>query len=441
MEGSLNVYIYRSHTERTGIPDIKCTKYNQNIFIFVKMDLRPKTIRSMSHHCPLCGKEKCKESLFCDSCAKKIRTEYELDLPQQVQLTPLLSTDKLSDTRLDALTGADLEQKQNEEADEVNADSSVENQNGIRQNADHDESVVEGNSNRKTLRRIRRIAILLLLLIVAFFLYNELIRKGNLERSSWDAAIKTNSVTGYLQYIEKFPDGLHFADAQVALMQLKADEAEQWEWLKKSDRVTELRDFLEQNPESNYTPLVKRRLDSLTWMGALHSNTVAAYYDYMLMAESGGFNGDYLAEAETRYRQLFQTYPVDQNTLDSIRSVVNGFSSALSSLDHAKLESLLAPRLQRYYFRGPLVRERLLGELLIDAARSTEPPIAYVPDLEGVQYEKTLEENYRVNVPLLKSFTGEGIEEQIPGYILHLEMNPSFQISTVHETKPYPGAP
>jgi len=160
-----------------------------------------------------------------------------------------------------------------------------------------------------------------------------------------------------------------------------------------------------------------------------------------LMAESGGFNGDYLAEAETRYRQLFQTYPVDQNTLDSIRSVVNGFSSALSSLDHAKLESLLAPRLQRYYFRGPLVRERLLGELLIDAARSTEPPIAYVPDLEGVQYEKTLEENYRVNVPLLKSFTGEGIEEQIPGYILHLEMDRFFQISTVHETKPFPSAP
>ena len=441
MDGSLNVYIYRSHTERTGIPDIKCTKYNQNIFIFVKMDLRPKTIRSMSHHCPLCGKEKCKESLFCDSCAKKIRTEYELDLPQQVQLTPLLSTDKLSDTRLDALTGADLEQKQNEEADEVNADSSVENQNGISQNTDNVESGVKRKSNGKITRRIRRIVTLLLLLVVVLFLYNKLIRNDNLERSSWDAAMKANSVTAYLQYIEKYPDGLHFADAQAAMMRLKAEEAARWELLKKSDRITELRDFLESNPESYYTPLVKRRLDSLTWMGALHSNTAAAYNDYMLMAESGEFNGDYLADAETRHRQLFQSYPVDQNTLDSIRFVVNGFTSALSSLDHAKLEPLLAPRLQRYYFRGPLTRERLLGELLVDAAKSTEPAVAYVADLEGVQYEKTMEENYRVNVPLLKSYKGAGINEQIPGYILHLEMSPSFQISSLHETKPYPGAP
>ena len=395
----------------------------------------------MSHHCPLCGKEKCMESLFCDACTKKIRTEYELDLPHQAQLSPLSSTDKMSKSRLDTSTGDELLQKQNKEVDQVNSAASVDKEKGLTQNTDNVEPVVKRESNGKITRRIGRIVTVLLLLVVAFLLYNELIRKGNLERSSWDAALKANSVTGYLQYIEQYPDGLHFADAQAAMMQLKADEAAQWELLKKSDRVTELRDFLELNPGSHYTPLVKRRLDSLTWMGALHSNTAAAYNDYMLMAESGAFNGDYLAEAETRYRQLFQTYPVDQATLDSIRSVVNGFTSALSSLDHAKLEPLLAPRLQRYYFRGPLTRERLMGELLIDAAKSTEPVIIFVADLEGVQYEKTMEENYRVNVPLLKSYKGAGINEQIPGYILHLEMNPSFKISSVHETKPYPGAP
>ncbi len=395
----------------------------------------------MSNHCPLCGKEKYKESLFCDACSNKIRAEYELDLPQREQQSPLPSTDKMSNIRLDTFTGANLKQEQNKEADEVNSATSVDKENGISQNTDNVESGVKRKSNGKITRRIRRIVTLLLLLVVFLFLYNKLIRNDNLERSSWDAAMKANSVTAYLQYIEKYPDGLHFADAQAAMMRLKAEEAARWDQLKKSDRITELRDFLESNPESYYTPLVKRRLDSLTWMGALHSNTAAAYNDYMLMAESGEFNGDYLADAETRYRQLFQTYPVDQATLDSIRSVVNGFSSALSSLDHAKLEPLLAPRLQRYYFRGPLTRERLLGELLVDAAKSTEPAVAYVADLEGVQYEKTMEENYRVNVPLLKSYKGAGINEQIPGYILHLEMSPSFQISSLHETKPYPGAP
>ncbi len=368
-----------------------------------------KTDYTMSHLCPLCGKEKKEEALFCNACTKKLRSEYEVDLPQEVQHHH-----------------SPVEERQSD---------------GYYLHQDNGEAEEKRNSNSKTGRRLGRIAITLLLLMITFFLYNGLIRKGNLERSGWDAATKANSVAGYLHYIENHPDGAHFDDAQAALMQLKVDEADRWEVLKKSDRVTELRDFLLLFPESHYVPLVKRRLDSLTWMGVLHSNTSAAYSDYMMMAESGDFNGDYLAEAETRYRMLFQSYPVDQPTLDSIRIVVNGFYSALNSLDHAGLEQWLAPRVQRFFFKGPKVRERLLGELLVDAARSEEPTITYIPDLGGVQYEKTLEDICRVNLPILKSRNNEGILEQLPGYIMHLELNTYYQIISVHETKPHPGAP
>jgi len=379
-------------------------------FYLCKTGITPlKTDYTMSHLCPLCGKEKKEEALLCDACTKKLRSEYEVDLPQQVQHHH-----------------SPVEERQSDE---------------YYLHQDNGEAEEKRNSNSKSGRRLVRIAITLLLLMITFFLYNELIRKGNLERSGWDAATKANSVAGYLHYIENHPEGAHFDDAQAALMQLKVDEADRWEVLKKSDRVTELRDFLLLFHESHYVPLVKRRLDSLTWMGVLHSNTSAAYSDYMMMAESGDFNGDYLAEAETRYRMLFQSYPVDQPTLDSIRIVVNGFCSALNSLDHAGLEQWLAPRVQRFFFKGPKVRERLLGELLVDAARSEEPAITYIPDLEGVQYEKTLEDICRVNLPILKSRNNEGILEQLPGYIMHLELNTYYQIISVHETKPHPGAP
>ncbi len=297
------------------------------------------------------------------------------------------------------------------------------------------------SSHRKTGHRMVRFAVMLLLLFIALFLYNELVRKGNLERSGWETATKTNSVAGYLHYIEKHPDGKHFDDAQSALMRLKSDEATRWEELRLSDRVTELRDFLMQYPQSNYVPLVKRRLDSLSWMGALHSNTAAAYSDYMVMAESGDFNGDYLAEAESRYQLLFQSYPVDPFALDSIRIVVNGFCSALSASDHEGLASLLAPRVGRFFFRGSMLRERLLGEIIVEAARSDKPVVTCIPDLNAVQYEKTMEENYRVNLPIVKSQNHEGVNAQQPGYILHLELNPQFQVLSVHETKPYAGAP
>jgi len=58
-----------------------------------------------------------------------------------------------------------------------------------------------------------------------------------------------------------------------------------------------------------------------------------------------------------------------------------------------------------------------------------------------VQYEKTLSDVYKVNVPLTKSYVKEGVVEQVPGYIVHLELNSLFQIISVYETKPYPGAP
>jgi len=64
-----------------------------------------------------------------------------------------------------------------------------------------------------------------------------------------------------------------------------------------------------------------------------------------------------------------------------------------------------------------------------------------MPDLQSVQYDKTFNDNYKVNVPLLKTYLKEGILEQVTGYIVHLELNPLFQIVSIYETKPYSGAP
>ena len=190
-----------------------------------------------------------------------------------------------------------------------------------------------------------------------------------MERSRWEAAVKENSVDGYLNYIEKHPTGLHAADAEAALMQLKNEEKGNWELLSKSDRIVELRDFLREHPQSNYAPLIKRRLDSLTWMGTLHTNTAIAYGEYLGMADRGDFNGDYRMEAESRRTMLTQTRPVHQPTLDTIRTVVNNFCTAISSLDHSKLGQLMVLH-GALFSGGPLSRERLLGELAVDAAQS-----------------------------------------------------------------------
>jgi hypothetical protein len=382
----------------------------------------------MSQQCPLCGKNKIDEALFCNECTKKIHSDYEVELPEN-------GAGEIPPVEL-----ADLPEEGNEFTGYPEA--VTEDLPGEGEFTSYPLAVMEDLPMKKKKRNaFLWIVILVLLLIAAFFVYNETIRKGNLERSGWETAVRENSVEGFLVYMEAFPGGAHAQEAEAALIRLKTDEASVWEGMKTTDRVTELRDFLQRHPASNYAPLVKRRLDSLSWMGALHANTAASYSDYMMMVQSGEFSGDYLFRAEERYEMLFQSYPVDVATLDSIRATVNGFYSSLSAVDHSGISRWLASTVHRFFDSGTATRERILGELLVAGAQTQGATLKFMPDLQSVQYDKTFNDNYKVNVPLLKTYLKEGILEQVTGYIVHLELNPLFQIVSIYETKPYSGAP
>jgi len=433
------------------------------------------------------------ESLFCDDCERKIRLDYEVVLPGKeigdhlpaeeepyIQEKTKFTETEEDGTLLQESEGEnDSEEDDTFKPDESEVNDSIEDKTSIPEDDDitrrpvevpHFQEVTEGNvsaddepsvqeekewtapatgepvgpaltpKKKKSGRTIIWIA-LLLLLPVAFLIYNGTVRKSNLERSGWEEAVSKNSVEGYLTYIEEHPGGAHAEEAEAALIRLKTDEASVWEQMRTTDKVTELRDFLQQHPASNYTPLVKRRLDSLSWMGALHSNTAASYSDYMMMVQSGEFKGDYFAEAEERHGMLFQSYPVDVATLDSIRTIVNGFYSALSAVDHSGMSRWLAPKVHRFFNSGTATRERILGELLVAGSQTQGATLKFIPDLQSVQYNKTFNDHYKVNVPLLKTYQKEGTVEQVSGYIVHMELDPLLQIISIYETKPFSGAP
>lgn len=272
-------------------------------------------------------------------------------------------------------------------------------------------------------------------------MYNETTRKRNLERSGWETAIKLNSVGGYIAYMEAFPEGLHFNEAQEGLLRLKSDEADAWEQMKISANTAELRDFLTRLPESPYAPLVRKRMDSLSWMGALRVNTPQSYSDYLSQSERGELLGDYSAEARKRQEMLHQTTPVDTEVLTPIRNTIGGFFASLSGSNHAGAYQYLALVVHRFFNSGAATRERITGELLMTRTRAQGATLTFAPDLEAMQYERIANGNYRVNIPLTKSFNAEGGTEFVPGYIVHMELNPEFEINSIHETKPHPNAP
>lgn len=379
----------------------------------------------MSRQCPLCGKNKPEEALFCEDCAMKIRADYEIDLPefQKEENIPVEEEGGPGNVNFPIASEAKVPEMPNVADTEEATDT------------------FDASTKKPQKKPLLWIALAAVLLAGAFFVYNETIRKGNLERSAWEKALKMNSVEGYVAYMASHPGGARFEEAQAKLMSLKEKEAVRWEQLKTTGNITELRDFLQQYPKSPYASLVKIRIDSLSWVGALNTNTAEAYSDYILLAQSGDFKGDYLTLANTRREMLFQSYPVNETELDSLRQTVGGFYAALSMVDHDGMRRYLAPVVDRFFESGRAPRERIAGELLIAAARTQNATLQFVPDLSAVQYEKTMSDAFSVNVPLTKLFAGNGKSEQVTGYIVHMRVNPLFQITSIYETKPYPGAP
>ncbi len=376
----------------------------------------------MSQFCPLCGSNKPEKALFCDNCKNKIEKEYEVDVPEEKKDINVVENEKVPvDTEL---TENELDSDKEKESDSTLA------------------VILE---TAKTPKRKRNLFVWLLvlglLLVIGFFYYGRVVRKGNLDRSQWEAAEKENSVSGYLAYMQAFPKGKYYSVAEENLMKIKDNEAEIWRKLQVSENTAELRDFLTLHSQSAYNPLVKKRLDSLTWVAALNDNTAESYSNYMVVSQSGEFAGDYFGDAQERYGMLFQSYPVTKTDLDSIKTAVDGFFAALSNLNANDMSKYLAPTVFRFFNSGGGQREKIVGDLIISGARTQAPTIKYLPNMNAVAYEKTLIEHYKVNVPVQKSIVEGGKQKIVSGYIAHIELNRNFQIITVSESKPNPDAP
>lgn len=228
----------------------------------------------MSQSCPLCGKSKPEEALFCDDCAKKIQAEYEVDIQPEME----------------TLNSPMVEPKQQ----------------------------IISPKQKKRIGTPLLSVLAIVLLTGVFFIYNETIRKTSQDSKRWDVALRSNSVDGYLGYMEEHPNGAHFDEAQAGLHRLKSEEAAVWERMKVTANPAELRDFLQHHPESPYARLVKTRLDSLVWVRALQANTADAYSDYIMQAGNGSVAGDYIAEARIRYELLLAPPPAGIFESDSL---------------------------------------------------------------------------------------------------------------------------
>ena len=386
----------------------------------------------MSLQCPLCGNSKTEESLFCPDCTHRLNNEYEVSVPNSVNSESNIVREELH--KAEIVDKEDLKEPLKPTQKELK-------ESATRTEKKYYE-ISEDKPRKNTRFILISIFLVAILLISSVYIYNEHVKNLNLERSVWELTLRDNTIDSYLAYMDEYPQGSYVAEAQQKLYSLKDNELEAWEHLKTSENSSEFADFLERYPNSPYERMVKNRLDSLTWESSLKENSFQAYSDYLKMTASGKITGQYIGEAENRFSMLEQTTPINETDLERIQETVNGFFSGLSNVSHTELTKYLSPVVSRFNNSTNISSDKMIGQLLLLAAKAGSKSLVFDPEITKLQYEKLGNNSYIVNVPVQKSFVkNNDAADLIKGYIIHLKLDPNFKIYSFYETKPFASAP
>ena len=439
----------------------------------------------MSTKCPLCGDSKSEDSLFCTNCTEKLNSEYEVDVPASESSEE--HTDNIapnSEDKIEERSKPVVEEEKSDkepfqdESEDIEASEASEDVEASDELEVVDEPRIEDrrkivaapnfdkkawkrqredkrtNSNKsyyqlskeqkgnKVLAIIFIVIVLVLALAASLYIYNKNVKSANLERSAWETAQRTHTVDSYLTYMDAYPKGAFFDEAYSSINQLRSREEQAFENLKTSENTIEFTDFLERYPKSPFLRLVKSRLDSLVWQSSLKENTAEAYTHYIDQANSQVILGDYIGQAEKRYKMLNQATPIDGGDLELIRRTVDGFFIGASTLSQEQLSQHTEAVVARFNNSTNLPNTEVLSHLLIQASEANSNTVKLEADVAKLTYQRLGNDTYEVNVPVEKTFeTYEGEINQIKGYIVHLKLSPTFKVYSYHETKPYPEAP
>ncbi|MEX0733847.1 MAG: SPOR domain-containing protein [Steroidobacteraceae bacterium] len=78
------------------------------------------------------------------------------------------------------------------------------------------------------------------------------------QEAGWEDAVRENSIAAYQHYLEEFPAGLHAADAQAKLLELR--EEEDWARANRLRTPEAWQRYLGDWPKGRHAPLARRQL-------------------------------------------------------------------------------------------------------------------------------------------------------------------------------------
>ena len=212
-----------------------------------------KNQQTMVSLCPLCGKNKPNNALFCEQCSKKIRADYEVDMPETARTNSVPTPSNTVHEKTE-------EKKETEKAKPFEKTET--------QNEPQPPPVFENPPQKKQNRMPILIGVIALFVLIGGFLLfnnNNNTQQSRSEQADWQIAVQTNTIAAFETFIETHPFGQNIAQAIENIRALRQQETEAWEAIRETNNIAVLQDFINRYPKNPHVVQARARIELLTW--------------------------------------------------------------------------------------------------------------------------------------------------------------------------------
>lgn len=182
---------------------------------------------------------------------------------------------------------------------------------------------------KKIVRNAMMMTILLIVIVLAFFAYNQY--QTYRERVEWNRIACSADIHDYENFMKRFPDGKFYNMAHTYFLDLKKQESD-WHEIEHLNNVSLFREYINNNPSGKYIRQARRLLDSLLWSMAINDNNISGYQQYMNELPEGAHYSQAKARAEFLERNT-----LSDTEKDMCRRTLSSFFNAITNRNETNL--------------------------------------------------------------------------------------------------------
>lgn len=368
------------------------------------------------NRCPLCGKSTNEGETFCGDCQEIAQNAYPEEL--------LYNKDDSESMFIE-------EEKAAPEEEEDTSYNEKPIENSVEENL---KRVSLSKSNKKLFVFVAiGLVFMLLLGIGGLFVKNK--DEEATESRYWNKCIEENTPLSYSKYLVHYPEGRYSGEAQNKIMQLREQERNEWESLRKSGNTDALFSFLADHPQTPYERQIKHVVDSLSWLQAIEQNTPDAYQAYLDNVKIGRYAGEYEDVAKQKYEYLSQLKVIEGDELKNVEKVLSDFFKALSSVNNKDIQKSSASVLLKFFDMQNQPNIVIVDSIKADLKLKKIKSVSYklpsdfpevIKDNKGVYFTSLL-------IKTETTFTDRKKKKEISEHAFNIELNGEKQIRAVYQ--------